>query len=103
MDLRVMGANARPKPIEAIFVLTPEHELQRWPTIERLQKHEAMVALLEAAERTRIPRRTFREQEFSLSGAIAASAPAFRLRYNLSSETLTDLTDVLLQSDPTRT
>ncbi len=103
MDLRGMRSNAEPRPIEAILVLSPEEGAHFRPTIEPLTQLEAMIALMKAAESTRIPRGGFRKQEFSLSGAIAASAPAFRLRYNLSSETLTDLTDVLLQSDPTRT
>jgi len=86
------------KELKRIYLLAPFEDPNGEPAIEQVPRHQALMALMEAAGRTRIPCREFTRQEFSLLGAVLAAIPAYELRYHLSGDGLAALTGRLAEA-----
>ena len=89
-DLRREAASfpAKPKKLQAIYLLAPTTDPKCKPAIEPIPHHQALMALMEAAARTHIPYREFRPQEFSFLGSVVAAVPTYALHYHLSADSL---------------
>jgi hypothetical protein len=85
------------KRLEAIYFLDPVADPNFRPVAEPVSQHEALMGLMEAARCTHIPYPEFRAQEFSLMGSVAATIPAYQLRYHMSVPYLPMLRDLLLR------
>jgi hypothetical protein len=95
---RVRWSNVRPSNLEAIYLLAPVEDSTCISTINPVPKHKAVVALMEAAQHTRLPCSEFTRQEFSLMGSIVAAAiPVYKLSYHLSADNLPFLSNLLEQ------
>ena len=97
-DLPGAASQSKARRLEAIYFLTPTKDAKCRPAIESIPKHQALMMLMEAADRTHIPYSEFRRQEFSLMGAVADAIPAYRLRYYLSANSLPALSSVTTTS-----
>jgi hypothetical protein len=89
-------ARLKPRKLEAIYLLTPLEDSNCKPAIESVPQPLALMALMEAAERTHIPYREVRRQEFSLLGSVVATIPTHELSYHLSPGSLATLSKILL-------
>jgi hypothetical protein len=99
LDLRRMGTpfQLNPRKLEAIYLLAPVEDSKCKPAVEQVPRHQALMTLMEAANRTHIPYPEFRPQEFSLTGSVVATVPTYELRYHLSADSLTALTDLFVR------
>ena len=96
---RINGpSQSKPRQLEAIYLLAPVEDSNCEPTIERVPVHEGLMALMEAANRVRIPYPECRAQEFELMGSVVAAVPTYQLRYHLSADSLTALSGLLVHS-----
>jgi hypothetical protein len=86
-----------PKKLVAIYLLTPVEDSNCEPTIEQVPRYQALMALMEAANRTHIPYQEFKPQEFAFLGSVIASVPTYGLRYHLSVDSLKALSGLLVQ------
>ena len=97
-DLHRSGpSQLKPRNLGAIYLLAPVKDSKCKPAIEHVPRHQALMALMEAAKRTHIPYPEFIPQEFSLMGSVVAAVPTYRLRYHISGDSLTALSDLLVQ------
>jgi hypothetical protein len=94
---RARPSQLKPRRLEAIYLLAPAEDPKCKPAIEPVPRYRALMALMEAADRTHIPYPDFRRQEFSLMGSVVAAVPTYRLRYDLSAENLPALSSLLQQ------
>jgi hypothetical protein len=97
-DLRQIGAPSQLKPVKlkAIYLLAPVTSRCK-AAIEPIRRHQALMALMEAADQTHIPYPEFRRQEFWLMASVVAAVPTYGLRYHLSADSLADVSDILLR------
>jgi hypothetical protein len=91
-------SQSRRRKLDAIYLLAPVEDSNCEPVIEQVPQHQALIALMEAADRTRIPYPEFRLQEFSLLGSVASAVPTYQLRYPVSAQGLKAVTGLLIQS-----
>jgi hypothetical protein len=91
-------SQSRKRKLDAIYLLTPVEDSNCEPAIEQVPQHQALIALMEAADRTRIPYPEFRLREFSLLGSVASAVPTYQLRYPVSAQGLKAVTGLLIQS-----
>jgi hypothetical protein len=99
LDLRRMGGPFRlnSRKLEAIYLLEPVEDSRCRLAIEPVPPHQALMALMEAADRTHVRYSEFRPQQFSLMGSVVAAVPTYALRYHLSADSLTTLSDLFIQ------
>jgi hypothetical protein len=99
LDLRRTGSafQLKPRNLEAVYLLEPAADPKCKPGIEQVPRHQAVMAFMEAASRAHIPYPELRPWEFSLMCLVAAALPTYRLRYHLSVDCLTALSDLLVQ------
>jgi len=95
---RTDSSQSTPTNLKAIYLLSPVNDPSREPAIELAPSHQAFMALIEAANRTRIPYAEFRAEEFSLMASVVANIPVYELRYHLSAKSSKALTGLLLQA-----
>jgi hypothetical protein len=74
--------------LKAIYLLAPVDDSECRPVSAQVPRPQALMALMEAADRTHIPYPEFKPQEFSLIGSIVAAVPIYRLYYHLSADSL---------------
>ena len=86
-----------PRKLAAIYLLAAVGDSECEPAIEQVPRHQALMVLMEAANRTHIPYQEFTPQEFAFFGSIIASIPTYKLRYHLSIDSLTALSGLLAQ------
>jgi hypothetical protein len=97
-DLRKPGSTAQSESrrLKAIYFLNPVEDPHCAPAIERVPQHQAVMALMEAANRTHIPYPEFRAQEFSLMCSVVGSVSTYQLQYHLCVDCLPTLSDLLV-------
>jgi hypothetical protein len=89
------GTLPKARKLEVIFLLNPLSGLKGKPRIQPVPRHQALMELMDAANRTHIPFPEFRIQEFSLLASVVDSVPVHRLLYRPSPRTLTHLVNLL--------
>ena len=96
-DLRRIGGRTQVKPreLEAVYLLEPVEDAKCKLAMEQVPRHRALMALMEAANRTHIPYPEFTPQEFSLAGSVVSAVPIYGLRYHLSGDGLAALSGLL--------
>jgi hypothetical protein len=98
-DLRRTGAlSSKLRKLEVVYLLMPTDDTTCKLAIEEIPQQQALMALMEAADRTHIPCPDFRRQEFSLIGLVVAAVPIYTLRYHPSADSLSALSLFLQQS-----
>jgi hypothetical protein len=98
-DLRRNGVSSQLNSmnLKAIYLLSPVDDPECRPVSEQVPRPQALMALMEAADRTHIPYPEFKPQEFSLIGSVVAAVPTYRLYYHLSADSLSAIGGHLIQ------
>jgi hypothetical protein len=91
------SCDLKPRQLKGIYLLDGAQDPESQTAIGQIARHHAFMALMEAADRTHIPCRAFKLQEFSLMGSVVAGVPIHGLRYHLSADGLIALSDLLAQ------
>jgi hypothetical protein len=94
------SSQSTPKNLRAIYLLSPVNDPSCEPAIELVPKRQSLMALIDAANRTRIPNAEFRAEEFTLMALVVAAVPVYELRYHLSVKSSMALTRLLASKTP---
>ena len=94
-DLRPCGRpfQSQPRKLQAIYLLAPAEDPGCEPAIESIPQYQALMGLM---DHSHVPYPEFKPQEFERLGSVVATVPTNKLRYHLSRDSLTAITDLLL-------